>query len=308
MKTIPDWNKLKIFYLTAEANSFSDAAEKMALSQSSVSRQIASLETDIGSLLFHRNTKGLVLTEQGELLYETAKHIYRKISETEDMLIKGRTAPTGLLKVTSSTSFGSLWVSPLMPKFATLYPEIKVDLILDDSPMDLARRDADVAIRMWQPCEPDLISKAFLNFNCHYYASQEYLDRMGEPKTAEELDKHDLIAFSAPIINLRDNLNMHLFVGRSGHKKQYRPVRFSANNLRSVYHAAMAGLGIASLPEYMAKVTRLKRIMTDVPNASFQTYICYPYELRNTKRVGVFRDFIQDEAKNWGEGIKDKEL
>jgi DNA-binding transcriptional LysR family regulator len=302
MRTIPDWNKLKTFYLTAEARSFSSAAEKMGVSQSSISRQIASLESEIGSVLFNRNTKGLTLTEQGELLYDTAKSIYKKVSEAEDLLIRGRTTPQGTLKVTTTTSFGSLWLSPIMPKFAKLYPDIYVDLILDDTPMDLARRDADFAIRMWQPQEPDLISKAFLKVQCNYYASEDYLAEHGEPKIAEDLDNHRLIAFSAPILGLRDGLNMHLLVGgRSAHKKQHRKPCFSANNLRSVYHAAQAGLGIASLPDYMAKVSRLKKILIDVPNKSFQTYIVYPHELRNTKRVAVFRDFLWESAKNWGE-------
>lgn len=300
MRTIPDWNKLKVFYLTAEAKSFSASAEKIGVSQSSISRQIASLEYEIGSVLFHRNTKGLTLTEQGELLYDTAKHIYKKISETEDLLITGRTVPKGTLKVTTTTSFGNLWLSPIMPQFIRRYPEINVDLILDDNPIDLARRDADIAIRMWQPIEPDLISKAFLKVQCHYYASEAYLEEMGEPKTPEDLDNHRLISFSAPIIGLRDGLNMHLLLGRSAHRRQHRRAFFSSNNLRTVYHAANASIGIASLPDYMEhKTSSLKRILVDVPNKSFQTYIVYPYELRNTKRISVFKDFLREMVKEF---------
>ncbi|MEM6602881.1 MAG: LysR family transcriptional regulator [Pseudomonadota bacterium] len=301
MRTIPDWNKLKTFYLTAEAKSFSAAAEKCGVSQSSISRQIGSLEQEIGSVLFNRNTKGLTLTEQGELLYDTAKHIYKKISETEDILITGRTVPKGTLKITTTTSFGNLWLSPILPKFVRQYPEIRVDLILEDNLVDLSRRDADIAIRMWRPIEPDLVSKSFLKVQCHFYASEEYIREMGEPKTPEDLDNHRLIAFSAPIAGLRNGLNMHLSMGRPPNAKHLRRAVFSANNLRSVFHATKAAIGISSLPDYMAKkASFLKRVLDDAPTKSFQTYIVYPYELRNTKRISVFRDFLKEHAKEWG--------
>ena len=299
MHTIPDWNRLKIFYLTAEAKSFSAAAEREGLSQSSISRQIAALENEIGSPVFHRHTRGLALTEQGELLYDTARDIYKRISETEDLLISGRQETKGTLKVTTTHSFGSLWLSPLMPIFAKKYPDIQIDLILDDNSCDLAMREADIAVRMWQPNEPNLIAETFLRVQCNYYASEEYIKEMGEPETAEELDNHRLIAFSAPVLGLRDGLNIHLTVARSSQKNKRQAV-FSANNLRSVFHAAEAGIGIASLPDYMtAKVARLKRILCDTPNTSFQTYIVYPTELKNTKRILVFRDFLQESAYGW---------
>lgn len=301
MPQIHDWNKLKIFYIVAEVKSFSAAAEHFSISQSSVSRHISSLEDHIKSPLFHRHHKGLTLTEQGELLYETAKHIFKKINETEEILLTGRTAPRGKLKITTTHSFGSLWLSPIMPDFIQKYPDIHADLILDDRPIDLSKREADIAIRMWEPSVPDLISKPFIKIKYHYYASEKYLSERGEPINAEALDNHDLIAYSTAVPKLRTGSNMHLSLGYDSKKRKNRSAFYSANNLRSVFHATQAGLGISSLPNYMThKVKHLKRILTQYPNKEYQTYIVYPYEIRKTKKVEVFIQFITEAARKWG--------
>src|SRR5579883_480449 len=154
-----DWDKLRVFHAVAEAGSFTHAGESLNLSQSAVSRQISALEESLSVPLFHRHARGLILTEQGEALYHTAREVFAKLAMTEAMLSESKDRPKGPLKVTTTVSFGSAWLTPRIREFTDLYPEIQVSLIVDDSELDLSMREADVAIRMSPPRQPDLVQR-----------------------------------------------------------------------------------------------------------------------------------------------------
>src|SRR5918999_4988020 len=143
-----DWDKLKVFHAAAEAGSFTHAGEQLGLSQSAVSRQVGALEQELSVPLFHRHARGLILTEQGELLFRTARDIFGKLAMTEAMLTESKDRPKGPLKVTTSVAFGTTWLAPRLKEFIDLYPEIQLTLVLDDSELDLSMRESDVAIRM----------------------------------------------------------------------------------------------------------------------------------------------------------------
>ncbi|MDC0655183.1 LysR family transcriptional regulator, partial [bacterium] len=140
-----DWNRLKVFHAVAEAGSFTHAGETLNLSQSAISRQISALEGELRTSLFHRHARGLSLTEQGESLYRTAHEVSAKLAMTEAVLGEAREHPTGKLKVTTPVGFGSTWLTPRIGEFLELYPEVNVDLILDDRLLDLSMREADIA-------------------------------------------------------------------------------------------------------------------------------------------------------------------
>src|SRR5204863_5423976 len=128
-----DWDKLRVFHAVAEAGSFTHAGEALNLSQSAVSRQISALEESLSVPLFHRHARGLILTEQGELLYRTAREVFAKLSMTEAMLSESREHPRGPLKVTATVAFGSTWLTPRIREFLTIYPDIQLSLLLDDN-------------------------------------------------------------------------------------------------------------------------------------------------------------------------------
>src|ERR671915_1276427 len=133
-----DWDKLRIFHAVAEAGSFTHAGETLNLSQSAVSRQISALEESLNVPLFHRHARGLILTEQGELLFRTARDIFGKLAMTEAMLTESKDRPKGPLKVTTSVAFGTTWLAPRLKEFIDLYPEIQLSLVVDDSELDLS--------------------------------------------------------------------------------------------------------------------------------------------------------------------------
>jgi DNA-binding transcriptional LysR family regulator len=299
-----DWDKLRVFHAVAEAGSFTHAGESLNLSQSAVSRQISALEESLSVSLFHRHARGLILTEQGDLLYRTAREVFAKLAMTEAMLTETKDRPKGPLKVTTTVAFGASWFTPRIRAFMDLYPEIEVALVVDDSELDLSMREADVAIRMSPPRQPDLVQRHLMAVRYLAYASCDYLKKRGTPQKPEDLDKHRLIAYGTDARPPFRNVNWLLETGaRPGHER--RPV-FSVNNVYAICQAVRAGLGIGALPDFMAAETQnLIRILPEVKPAEAAAYFVYPEELRNSKRIGVFRDFLLHkvaEARNGNGG------
>src|SRR5258708_5498417 len=205
-----DWDKLRVFHAVAEAGSFTHAGEALNLSQSAVSRQISALEESLNVPLFHRHARGLILTEQGELLYSTAREVFAKLAMTEGLLTESKDRPKGPLKVTTSVGFGSIWLTPRIREFLELYPDIQVAMVVDDSELDLSMREADVAIRMSPPRQPDLVQRHLMTVHVHLYAAPEYLKKHGTPRRAEELDQHRLVIYGdesrAPVSSIHPAL------------------------------------------------------------------------------------------------------
>jgi DNA-binding transcriptional LysR family regulator len=286
-----DWDKLRVFHAVDEAGSFTHAGEALNLSQSAVSRQISALEESLSVPLFHRHARGLILTEQGELLYSTAREVFAKLAMTEGLLTESKDRPKGPLKVTTSVAFGSIWLTPRIREFLELYPDIQVAMVVDDSELDLSMREADVAIRMSPPRQPDLVQRHLMTVRVHLYASPEYLKKHGTPRRAEELDQHRLVVYGdearAPISNINWVLESGL---KPGHER--RPI-LQVNNTYGLFRAVSSGLGIAALPDYVAvEAPELVRILPELTGPPVEAYFVYPEELRSSKRISVFRDFL----------------
>ena len=286
-----DWDKLRIFHAVAEAGSFTHAGEALNLSQSAVSRQISALEESLNVPLFHRHARGLILTEQGELLYSTAREVFAKLAMTEGLLTESKDRPKGPLKVTTSVGFGSIWLTPRIREFLELYPDIHVAMVVDDSELDLSMREADVAIRMSPPRQPDLVQRHLMTVRVHLYAAPEYLKKHGTPRRAEELDQHRLVVYGdesrAPISNINWALEAGL---KPGHER--RPI-LQVNNTYGMLRAVTSGIGIAALADYVAaEAPELVRILPELTGPPVEAYFVYPEELRSSKRISVFRDFL----------------
>ena len=165
------WDKLRIFHAAAEAGSFTHAAEKLHLSQSAISRQVSALEMDIGAKLFHRHARGLILSEQGEILYQTAHEVLMKLESVRNRLTETREKPSGKLRVTTTVGFGQGWLTEKVQEFQALYPDVQVQLLLDNEELDVNMRQADCAIRLRQPQQPDLIQRRLFTVHMHVYVS-----------------------------------------------------------------------------------------------------------------------------------------
>ena len=284
-----DWDKLRVFHAVADAGSFTHAGEVLNLSQSAVSRQVHSLEESLGLLLFHRHARGLILTESGELLYRTVHDVFHRLAMAEAMLTESKEQPQGPLKVSTTTAFGSTWLTPHMKEFVDLYPDIDVSLVLTENDLDLGMREADCAIRFHPPTQPDLIQRHLKSVRSRLFASLTYLKQHGMPQTVEDLDGHIIVygqdgPLPAPTINW--------LIEMPGAETSLRPV-LRVNSIYAMYRAVVSGLGIASLPTYMARLSsEIVNVLPTIEGPASDVYFIYPQEMRNSKRLGVFRDFL----------------
>ncbi len=294
-----DWDKLRIFQAAADAGSFTHAGETLGLSQSAVSRQVGALESDLGVPLFHRHARGLILTEQGEMLLGVVRDVVLKLDAVRSRLIDTREKPHGDLRVTTTLGLGTNWLAPRLGEFVELYPEVRLQLLLSDDDLDLAMREADMALRLREPMQPDLIRRKLFTVHFHAYASADYLKRHPQPRRLEDLDAHHLIAFGAPTAtHFLYELNLLLNVGRD--PKSPRSPHVSVNNLGAMMRAAEAGVGIAVLPDYVVSPeSGLVRLLPQADMPEMQCYLVYPEELKNVARIEAFRDFLVRAAQRW---------
>ncbi|MBB4001124.1 MAG: LysR family transcriptional regulator [Aurantimonas endophytica] len=293
-----DWDKLRIFHAAAEAGSFTHAADALNLSQSAISRQVAALENEIGVPLFHRHARGLVLSEQGELLFQTANDVLKRLEAVRVQLTETREKPTGKLRVTTTVGLGSGWLTERSKEFLELYPELELQLVFDNEEIDLTMRKADAAIRLRQPQQPDLIQRRLFTVHLHVYAAPSYLARFGTPETIEDLDHHRIITFGEPAPNYLRNLNTLETVGLPEGKSR-SPI-LQINNLMAIRSAIESGIGLALLPDYMVdKRAKLVQVLPEMEMPTFDTYLCYPEQMRSAAKLKVFRDFLISKARTW---------
>lgn len=293
-----DWDKLRIFHAAAEAGSFTHAGEALRMSQSAVSRQVSALEKELKVALFHRHARGLVLTEQGEMLFSTASEIIGKLSTAEMLLTDTTTKPSGDLRVTAPIALGTVWVTQRLREFLELYPEIRIELVLSDEQIAIAMRAADVAIWSAEPQQGELIRRRLFTMNLHAYASAQYVRRYGAPQTLDALDDHPIISYSGtPAVHL-SSIRWLETAGLDG--KPPRKPTFSANSIIAMKYAIRAGIGIGLIPDYLTEEdTELVPVLREVELPTVQIYFVLPEELKTAKKVQVFRDFLVSKARQW---------
>jgi DNA-binding transcriptional LysR family regulator len=293
-----DWDKLRIFHAAAEAGSFTHAGEALSISQSAVSRHIGALERDLNVPLFYRHARGLVLTEQGELLYRTAQDVFSKLATTQILLADSRGKPSGELKVTTTLALGTGWLTPRLNDFMKLYPDIRLQLLLDDDVLNLTMREADVAIWYSPPTQQDFIRRKLFTVHFHVYAAPEYIKRFGKPKSLDDLKRHRILSYGGPMPSPFKEMNWLETAGLDG--KGMRDPAMRINSLLALREAVLEGIGIAVLPDYLAKGhPGMVLVLEDVGMPEFDTYFVYPEDLKETKRVNVFRDFLVSKAREW---------
>jgi DNA-binding transcriptional LysR family regulator len=286
-----DWEKLRVFHAVAEAGSFTRAGDELGLSQSAVSRKISALEDTAAAPLFHRHARGLILTEQGELLYRTVREVFAKLAMVEGQLAENKDHPKGQLKVTSTVGLGSFWLAPRIGEFIDLYPDVSVDLVLDDKELDLSMREADVAIRLIPPRQAELVQRHLMTIRNFIYASRTYIERYGVPRSIADLSNHKIVVYGDETRPPVPELNWLLTLGVPEDQPR-RPV-LTVNNVYSILRAVQSGLGIAQFAKFMGEEQHgLVQILPEVEGPRMEAYFVYPEELRNSKRIQVFRDFL----------------
>ena len=286
----------------AEAGSLTHAGEALNISQSAVSRQIRALEENLSATLFHRHTRGLILTEQGEILHKATAQMDAELTAASARLRDASDDSGGKLRVTMPVGFGTIWLAPRLERLFAANPGLTMDLILTEQILDLAMREADVAIRMTPPAQADLVRRPLMEVRVRLYASPTYIARSGAPQSAADLKRHKVLGYSpkahqaaAPARDwMRDILDI----------EQIHTL--TVNNYYGLLQAAENNLGIAALPDYaVSGRTTIQLVAPDLTSPPFTVYLVYPEELRHSRRVQAFRDFMLSEISEFEKLAKD---
>lgn len=293
-----DWDKIRLFYEVVNAGNFTRAGEKLGVNQSSISRQISALEHELKVPLFHRHPRGLVLTEHGDVLFRAAQDIRLRLDETRQRLTETSERPAGDLRVTATVGIGGIWLARRITEFLDLYPEVRIQLILTNDELDLAMREADIAIRLRLPAQPDLIQRRLFTIQYHAYAAHTYIERCGEPETIADLDNHSILCLGGDQPSFILDLHRLTTLGRN--PRDPRPSRLVVNDSLALRQAIENGAGIGMAPDYaMSTNPRVKQVLRDEEMPTLDSYLVYPEEMRSVARVQVFRDFLVSKAQRW---------
>ncbi|MBJ2152956.1 LysR family transcriptional regulator [Paracoccus sp. IB05] len=290
-----DWDKLRIFHAVADKGSLTHAGEVLHLSQSAVSRQIRALEESLDVTLFHRHARGLILTEQGELLFEATQAMAKRLDAAAARIRDSEDEVFGELRVTTTMGFGTLWLAPRLARLYDKFPALKIDLMLEERVLDLPMREADVAIRMKEPSQADLIRRRLMNIRMRLYATPDYLARNGTPKTMADLSQHRLICQhpGTPQVAAGARLVQEIMAHDI-------PSTLHVNNYFGVQQGVINHLGIGVLPDYTTEENpHLVRVLEDIESGEVPVFLAYPEELRHSKRVAAFRDFVTEEISTF---------
>lgn len=286
-----DWDKLRIFHAVAAAGSLTHAGDTLHLSQSAVSRQIRALEEGLGTTLFHRHARGLILTEQGELLFEATRAMTKRLDAASARIRDSEEEVFGELRVTTTVGFGSLWLMPRLPRLYERYPDLNIDLMLEERVLDLPMREADVAVRMKEPTQADLIRKRLMSVRMQLFATRDYIIRRGVPARLEGIAQHRLICQPPGSIQVAAGASLVQQILAQGISNVLH-----VNNYFGVLQGILSGLGVGVLPDYMAEdEPDLVRVLPDVESGEVPVFLAYPEELRQSRRIQAFRDFIVTE-------------
>jgi len=290
-------HSMAVFRRVVEAKSFSAVARETNMSQSTVSKHIASLEERLDTKLLNRSTRSLKLTEAGKEYYHHCIRILNDFQEAEASIGKGKIGPTGTLRLSTSAAFGRTCILPHLKEFLNTYPDINIDLIFDDDYTDLVKEGIDLAIRIGPLEDSSLIARKIGSSPRVVVASPEYLVKHGRPKKPIDLIKHNCLFYS-----LQKSPDLWYFNStQQGDESIHVNGRFKASSPDAVCDATLEGLGISILGEWYVrqhiKNGRLKVIMSDYKPTTFEIHAIYPERKFVPQKVKRMIEFLADKIK-----------
>ncbi len=290
--TLPDLEAWGVFAKVAAAGSFATAAAELNLSNATVSKIVARLETRLGERLFHRNTRRITLTAAGEGLVARASRILSEAEDAEAQVASGSAAPKGVVRVSAPMSFGLTQIAPLLPSFFKRYPEITIDLHLDDSVVDVIAGGIDVAVRISSLADSSLMMRKLCPVRRTVVGAVSYFKKYGEPRRPRDLADHACLLYS----NLATGDVWHLTA--SGRRREAVKVSgpLIANNGDALQAALEGGLGLALQPDFIAweglKSGKLVRCLPEWEAPLVHVNLVTPPGGPRPVRVTAFLDFL----------------
>ena len=290
------------FTRVVEAGSFARAAERLGVSVSAVSRQVAELEAHLDVRLLNRTTRRLSLTESGQAFFDRSVQLLADLEEAEEAVTSAAVTPRGTLRLTSSATFGSRHLAPAIAAFAVRYPLLRFDVELSERIVDLVDEGFDLAVRIGVPGSQNLVARRIGATRLLCCAAPSYLERHGEPLVPEELARHQCLSYEY----LPDR-NEWAFSGPGGSE---RSVRISgpaqSNNGRFLAALAAEGIGISREPDFISgpdvRAGRLKVILREFEPPPLPIYVVYPSRRHLSAKVRAFAGFLAERfaTEKWG--------
>ncbi len=295
------YSNLELFVKTIEVGNFSALGRQLHMAPSSISRQINTLEEELGVRLLQRTTRSISLTEAGQIYFERVSKILGDLEEAQLAITQLQASPRGVLRLNIAIPFGERIIVPLIPEFLALYPDLKIDLVLEDRAIDLVEERVDLAIRISRLGDSSIVARKLADNQFVVCASQQYIEMHGLPDTPDDLAHHNCI-------NNKNIHNSDTWQFRGGKSIQNISVsgNFLANTGGALYRAILSGLGIAVLPTWFVgediKQGKLKVVLEDYEvNLSAMTdsaiYALYPAGQYLPPKVRVFIDYLIENLK-----------
>jgi len=288
---------MSVFRRVAETGNFSEVARELELSQPTVSKHVAALEKHLNIKLINRSTRQLSLSDAGKQYYDDCVRILDELLESEAALRNQQSLPTGTLRINMPVTFGELNIVPHLWQFLAEYPDLKIDLIMDDRQVDLVKEGVDMAIRVGILTDSSLVARRIGDSPRVTVASPEYLAANGEPQTLQDLKKHKCIVYT-----LLSTRNEWHFTGPNGKETIRISGRFSVNNPRIIREAVLAGQGIAVTPTWLIgdyiKTGQAKVILDKYDPTPLEIHAVYPERRFVPAKVSCFIDYIRTKLES----------
>ncbi len=284
---------ISLFVRVAEARSFTGAAKRLGLSASAVSKAVTRLEERLGVRLANRTTRSVSLTDDGAAYFERCRQILSEIEDAETAITRTRTKPTGRLRVLLPVGFGLKVLAPLLPKFSAAYPELSVDVEFSDRLADLAQEGIDAVVRIGDPGDTRLVARKLCALRYVPVASPAYLRRCGEPRTPQDLKKHNCLRYHIPQTNRCREWSF-----AAGGQPQTAQVsgNLSMNSGSALVDAAIAGSGIAVVATFMAyeavRAGKLRVLLPGQAAMDSPVWVGYLERRHLSLRIRCFVDFL----------------
>lgn len=290
--------EMEAFATVVDQGGFTDAARKMGISKSAVSKHVSSLEARLGARLLNRTTRRVSPTEIGLAYYDSACRVLNDAGEADALVTSMQSAPSGLLRITVATDFGVNHLSPVLGEFLQEYPDITVNMDLSNRYVELISEGFDLAVRIGELEDSTLRARKLTETAKRMVGSPEYFKKYGRPEKIDDLNEHKLLHYSN-----QSNGSVWKLTAPSGEKRQVRTAgSLSVNDGQSLLNAAISGLGIAYLPSFLyadaMERGQIQEAIPDLPNEMLGIYAVYPPGRFTQPKVRAFIDFL---AKSFGE-------
>jgi DNA-binding transcriptional LysR family regulator len=288
MNSLFDWSLVRSFLAVLEKGSLLAASRDLQLSQPTIGRHVAELESQLGLVLFDRNGRGLLPTEAAYHLAESARIMQSGADQLARNVLGADLGASGTVRITASQPVSCYVLPPLLAQMRLSLPDVQVELVASNEVSNLLRREADIAVRMVQPEQASIIARRVGKVILRACAHQDYLRRRGVPRQPSDLLAHDLIGGDRNDDTLKGFAAQGLVVGR----KQFA---FRADDLIVVWQAVRAGLGVGFVSEYLIRSD--PAVISVLPKLKIQplpVWLAVHKEIRTSKRIRAVYDFLAD--------------